>query len=101
MVDGEVQGSLRTSTRFSRGSLSITLHPNYDALTPEVVEAGLKRLKNARTVYAVAEEYAPRLSTALEGFGFEPRGEYVILVKSVARRVLERVPGRSSQAAVE
>lgn len=100
-VEGEVQGWLCTSTRFGRASLSITLHPDYDALTPAVVEAGLRRLKSARTVYAVAEEYAPRLATSLEEFGFEPRGECVMLVKSIAQRVLERVPGRSSQAAVE
>ena len=101
VVDGEVQGTLRISARFGRGSLAVTLHPNYDALTPEVVEAGLRRLKGVRTVYAVAPEFAPRLSTALEGFGFVPQGEYVMLVKSVAQRVLERVPGRSSQAVVE
>ena len=101
MVDGDVQGSLSTSTRFRRGSLSASLHPNYDALTSEVVEAGLRRLKGARTVYAIAEEYVPRLSTALENLGFEARGEYVMLVKSVAQRVMERVPGRSSQAVVE
>ena len=100
-VEGEVHGSLRTSGRFGRGSLSVTLHPSYDALTPDVVEAGLRRLKGARTVYAIAQEYAPRLSTALEDLGFEARGEYVMLVKSVAQRVMERVPGRSSQAVVE
>ena len=93
MVDGEVQGSLCTSTRFGRGSISVTLHPSYDALTPEVVEAGMGRLKGTRTVYAVVEEFAPRFATALEGFGFEARGEFVVLVKSIAQRVLERIPG--------
>ncbi len=100
-VDGEVQGSLRTSTRSGRGILSVVLHPDYDALTADVVEAGLRRLKGTRTVYVVAEEYAPRLSTALEEFGFEAQGECVMLVKSIAQRVMERVPGRSSQAVVE
>lgn len=101
LVEGEVQGSVRTSASFGRGSLDVTLHPNYDALTREVVEAGLRRLKGARTVYAIAAEYAPRLSTALEEFGFEAQGEYAMLVKSVAQRVTERVPGRSSRVVVE
>ena len=100
-VEGDVHGWLCTSTRFGRGSLSVTLHPSYDALTPEVVEAGLRRLKGAQTVYAVAAEYTPRLATALEEFGFVAQGECVILVKSIAQRVTERVPGRSSQAVVE
>ena len=100
-VEDEVQGWLCTSTRSGRGSLSVRLHPNYDALTSEVVEAGLKRLKSVRAVYAIAEEYAPRLATSLDGFGFEALGEYVVLVNSVARRVMERVPGRSSQRVVE
>lgn len=100
-VEGDAKGWLRTSARFGRGSLAVTLHPDYDALTPEVVEAGLRRLSGTRTVFAIVEEYAPRFATALEARGFEAQGEYVVLVKSVARRVLERVPGSSSQAAVE
>ena len=93
-VEGDVQGWLRTSARFGTGNLSVRLHPDYDALTPEVVEAGLRRLKETRTVFAVVEEYAPRFATALEGLGFEAQGECVVLVKSVAQRVLEQVPGK-------
>ena len=100
-VDGEVRGWLSTSARFGTGSLAVRLHPDYDALTSDVVEAGLRRLKGTRTVIAIAEEYSPRLDTALERLGFEAHGEYVLLVKSVARRVRERTPARSSQAAVE
>ena len=100
-VDGEVRGWLSTAARFGTGSLAIRLHPDYDALTSDVVEAGLRRLKGTRTVIAIAEEYNPRLETALERLGFEAHGEYVVLVKSVARRVRERTPARSSQAAVE
>lgn len=100
-VDGEVRGWLSTSARFGTGSLAVRLHPDYDALTSDVVEAGLRRLKGTRTVIAIAEEYSPRLETALERLGFEAHGEYVLLVKSVARRVRERTPARSSQAAVE
>ena len=100
-VDGEVRGWLSTSARFGMGNLAVRLHPDYDALTSDVVEAGLRRLKGTRTVIAMAEEYSPRLETALERLGFEAQGEYVLLVKSIARRVLERTPARSSQAAVE
>ena len=100
-VEDDVQGWLRTSARSGKGSLAVRLRPDYDALMPEVVEAGLRRLHGTRTVFAIVEEYAPRLATALEGLGFEAQGEYVVLVKSVARRVLERLPGRSSQATVE
>ena len=100
-VGDDIQGRLRTSARSGKGNLIVSLHPDYDALTPEVVEAGLRRLKGTRTVFAAVEEYAPRLGTALDALGFEAQGECVVLVKSVARRVLERVPGRSSQAAVE
>ena len=92
-VEGEVNGWLRTSARFGAGNLAVRLHPDYDALTPEVVESGLRRLKGTRTVLAVVEEYAPRFGTALERLGFEAQGECVVLVKSVAQRVLERVPG--------
>lgn len=101
VVADDVQGWLCTSSRPGRGALTVRLHPDYDTLTPEVVEAGLKRLSGTRSVFAVVEEHAPRLATALEGMGFQARGEFVVLVKSIAQRVLERVPGRSSQAIVE
>ena len=101
VVEGDVRGWLCTSSRLGQGVLAVRLHPSYDGHTREVVEAGLRRLKDTRTVFAIVEEYAPRFATALEGLGFEAQGEYVVLVKSVAQRVLERVPGRSSQAAVE
>ena len=92
-VEGEVQGWLYTSARLRNGSLFVRLHPDYDALTPEVVEASLRGLEGTRSVVAVVEEFAPRFATALEGFGFEARGEFVVLVKSIAQRVLERIPG--------
>ena len=49
--------------------------------------------EGTRNVIAVVEEFAPRLATALEGFGFEARGECIVLVKSIAQRVLESIPG--------
>lgn len=100
-LEGDARGWLRASARFGAGSLSVRMHPDYDALTPEVVEAGLRRIKGTRTVFAVVEEYAPRLATALEELGFEAQGEFVVLVKSVARQVRERVPAGSSRATVE
>ena len=100
-MEGDVRGWLRASARFGTGSLAVRMHPDYDALTLEVVEAGLRILKGARTVFAVVEEYAPRLATAVEELGFEAQGEFVVLVKSVARQVRERTPARSSRAAVE
>ena len=92
-VEGDVNGWLRASARFGTGSLAVRLHPDYEVLTPEVVESGLRRLKGTRTVLAIVEEYAPRFATALERLGFETQRECVVLVKSVAQRVLERVPG--------
>ena len=46
VVEGDVRGWLCTSSRPGKGVLAVRLHPSYDALTREVVEAGLRRLKD-------------------------------------------------------
>ena len=100
-IDGSVCGLLETSLSFGTGTLALSVHPDYAALTPDVVDAGLKTLSRARNVFVVAPEYNPAMGRALEERGFRAAGDFAMLVNSTAQMVRERVPSRSSLAAAE
>ena len=100
-IDGSVCGLLETSLSFGTGILDLSVHPDYAALTPDILDAGLMSLSRARTVFATAPEYAPELDSVLRERGFRPAGDFATLVNSTARMVRERVPSRSSLAAAE
>ena len=100
-IDGSVCGMIETSLSFGTGILDISIHPDYAALTPDVVDAGLKTLRRARTVFVMVPDYDPAIGRALEDRGFRASGDFAMLVNSTARMVRERVPSRSSLAAAE
>ena len=100
-VDGSVRGLIETSLRFGAGILDLSLHPDCAALTPDVVDAALRSLSRARTVFAMVPEHTPEMARALEERGFRPAGDFATLVNSTAQMVRERVPSRSSLAAAE
>ena len=98
-IDGSVRGLIETALRFRTGTLDLSIHPDYAALTPDVVDAGLRSLSRARTVFAMAPEHTPAMVRALETRGFRAAGDFATLVNSTVRMVRERVPSRSSLAA--
>ncbi len=100
-IDGSVSGLLETTVNFGVGILDLSVHPDYVALTPDLVDAGLKSLSRAKTVFVMAPEYVPALGRALEDRGFRAAGDFAALVNSTARMVRERVPSRSSLVAAE
>ena len=100
-IDGSVRGLLETSLSFGTGILALSIHPDYTALTPDVVDAGLKILSRASTILVMAPEYAPAISDALEARGLRAVGEFATLVNTTAQMVRERLPSRSSLAAAE
>ena len=97
--DDEVKGWLGVASRFGTANLAVKIHPDYAALTPDVVDSGLRRLTG--TVLAIVEEFTPDLDSALRNRGFERQDEFVVLVKTIAQRARDRVPARSSQVVVE
>ena len=100
-IDGSVRGLLETSLSFGTGILALSIHPDYTALTPDVVDAGLRSLSRAGTVFAMVPEHTPEMARALEERGFRAAGDFATLVNSTAQMVRERVPSRSSLAAAE
>lgn len=95
-VEADVMGSVRTSApRLAAAGLAVELHPDYIALTPDIVDYAVRQLSPANGVICVVPEYAPHLSRALEDRGFEAQTQLVVLVKSMARRVAERVPAEA------
>ncbi len=98
-VDGSTRGWLVTSLALGFSTIDALLHPDYAALTRDVVDAGLVRLRRSRNVVAIVPDHQPSLAGALEERGLEPVGELVTLVKSTAQSVKERVPAGSLPAA--
>ena len=100
-VDGEIKASLETTRRFNTANLSVMLHPDYAGLTEDIVEAGIRQVSRAGTVFALVEDHAPEVASALERRGLTPSGHFQMLVKSTARTFKEHIPARSSLAAAE
>ena len=98
-IDGSVCGLLETSLKLGTGILDLSIHPDYTALTPDVVDAGLRSLSRAGTVFAMAPEHTPEMARALQERGFRAVGDFAMLVNSTAQMVRDRVPSRSSLAA--
>lgn len=95
-ADAEVKGIVRTAApRRGAAILDVELHPDYIALAPDIVKSAACDLSRARAIIAIVPEYAPHLSRALEAHGFEPQSDFIVLVKSMARRVAERAPAQA------
>ena len=95
-ADGDVKGIVRTAApRLGAAILDVELHPDYIALAPDLVDYAARQLSRARAVLSIVPEYAPHLSRALEAHGFEAQADFIVLVKSMARRVGERAPARA------
>ena len=95
-LEGDVRGWIGTSVRSGVGRIELALHPDCAALTPDIVEFGLRSLVKARSVVAVVPDYAPLTGGALEERGFRPEGEFAVLVKSMARMARQTAPARAS-----
>ena len=98
-LDGDVMGWVGTSLRSGVGRIEVMLHPDRAALAPDIVEFGLRSLVKAKSVVAVVPDYAPLLGGALEERGFQPEGEFAVLVKSLARMARQPSVARTSLAA--
>ena len=98
-LDGAVRGWLGTSVRSGVGRIEIMLHPDYTALTSDLVDSGLRSLAEAMSVVAVVPEYVPILGGALEERGFRSEGEFATLVKSIALMERQAAVARTSLVA--
>lgn len=95
-VEADLIGSVRTSTpRLAAAAFAVELHPDYIALTPDIVDYAVRQLSRSIGVICVVPEYAPHLTRPLEDRGFEAQTQLVVLVKSMARRVAERAPAQA------
>ena len=96
-ADADLKGIVRTAApRLGAAILDVELHPDYIALTPDLVDYAARRLSRARAIISIVPEYAPHLSRALEAHGFEAQADFIVLVKSMARRVGERAPAQAA-----
>ncbi len=98
-VEGNVRGWLTTSVRSGIGRIDVVPHPDYAALTPDLIDYALRSLSNSRSVVALVPDYAPVLGSYLEERGFRPAGEFAVLVKSTARMARQPVAARMSLVA--
>ena len=98
-LEGTVRGWLRTSARFGAGRIELMLHPDYIALTPDILDYALASLANAKSVAVLAPDYVPLLGGALEERGFRPEREFAVMVKSVARMAGQPAVARTSLVA--
>ncbi len=98
-LDGGVRGLLVASGKSGARRIEVMLHPDYAALTSDVLDSTLRGLFKDRSVVAIVPEYVPLLGGALEERGFKPEGEFAVLVKSTARMARQRVEARSSLVA--
>ena len=87
MEGGALAGYVGTRRGFGGGSLELLVHPDYAALTDDLLEAALAALGGVRRVAALAPEHLPRVGDALERKGFAPQAELATLIKSAARTV--------------
>ena len=95
-VEADLIGSVRTSApRLAAAAFAVELHPDYIALTPDIVDYAVRKLSPANGVICVVPEYAPHLTRPLEDRGFEAQTQLVVLVKSMARRAAERAPAQA------
>ena len=103
VFEGEaaIRGWLGTAQRSSTGNLSTMLHPDDEAVMEDIVAAGLRRLSSTKTVFCVVPEYQYALRRALEEQGFQPKGEFITLVKSTAKTVRDSKLVRSALASRE
>ena len=98
-LEGDVRGWIGNSVRSGVGRVELTLHPDCAALTPDIVEFGLRSLVKAKSVVAVVPDYVPLLGGALEERGFRPEDEFAVLVKSMARMARQPMAARTSLVA--
>ena len=98
-LEGAVRGWLRTSAKFGAGRIELMLHPDYIALTPDILDYALASLANAKSVAVLAPDYVPLLGGALEERGFRPEREFAVMVKSVARMAGQPAVARTSLVA--
>ncbi len=96
-----IRGSFDTTISSSVGGLSATVHPDEDALLPDIVDQGLRSLSTTRAVLCLVPEYQVSLGRVLEDRGFEPIDQFVTLIKSSTKtsRYADRV--RSALASPE
>ena len=87
MEDGALAGYVGTRRGFGSGSLETLVHPDYAALTDDLLDAALSALAGVRRVAALAPEHLPRVGDALERKGFAPKAELATLIKSAALTV--------------
>jgi hypothetical protein len=85
--DGVVRGWVRISRRFGAGQLVSMLHPDADADVAALIDYGLSRLTGANRVYCLVPEYQLYLRRLLSHRGYQPKSEYVTLVKSMVAPV--------------
>ena len=85
---------VRASREADLGRLDLLIHPDAWPETEAVLAAGLAGLRQDRPVYCLVRDYAAPVRRRLEASGFVPAGDFVCLVKRLARPVRELAPRR-------
>ncbi len=99
----ERDGSLVGWMRFTRGNgatkLGIVLHPDEGEKIDDYISSALTNVSNRQAVFCLVPNYAPELGSTLSRYGFQAGGEYVSLLRRLARPVaiVERVPNGAQE----
>ena len=96
-----IRGWFGTSLGSGVGALSAMVHPDDNAVLPDIVSLGLRALSSARTILCVVPEYQATLGGILEDRGFEPVEQFITLVKASAKSSRFADAVRSALASTE
>ena len=99
--EDNVRGWFGTSLTSNVGGLSAMVHPDDNAVLPEIVNLGLRTLSSAKTILCLVPEYQASLGQILEDRGFEPVEKFTILVKTSAKGSRYADAVRSALASTE
>ena len=85
--DGVARGWLRIFKRGMVGKLELMVHPDDELeLTRPLLDFGLSRLPDRRNMYVLVPEHQILLARLVSQRGFKPRGDFLMLAKSLAVR---------------
>ena len=93
-----VQGWLRITRRSGIGQMEGTVHPDHELSLNSLVDYGLDALSQAGQVYCLVPEYQLTLARVLSDKGFNPIGDYLTLVNSLARTIEDDARARATAA---
>ena len=93
-----VKGLLRTLRTSRAGLIEATAHPDQAPLLETLVDRGLDRLGEKRTLFCLAPEYDTALRQIMKERGFYAVSLHVVLVRTLAIKAEEDVRARATVA---